>query len=294
MSNSTVIGLRNLVYSIMTKDDFTGVAYNTVKNIIDAMDAKITPKTNSDIVYADDGPSEVITVQGETTVELGVKYLPLDVQADLLGHSIVGGVLIRKASDIPPYVAIGYKTVKSNNKFRYIWLLKGKFEVPDQENQTKEAKANPKYPKLKGTFVKRNFDDAWIKETDEDYSGYNNSIGANWFNAVENPDPTSPSIVSTIPGSNAVGVQDNTTYQWVFNAAIDSSTVNTNNFYLIKDLDGTVVPATVVYNSSSFNVTLTPNSQLAAASKYIAVVTADVADLYGTHIAPTNRIFTTQ
>jgi len=292
MPNSTVIGLKNLVYSILTKDDSTGIAYGTVKNIADAMSSKITNKTNTDIVYADDGPSEVITVQAESTLELDVKFLTQQVQADLLGHSVVGGALIRKQTDMPPYAAIGFKTKKSNNKYRYVWLLKGKFEVPDQESQTLEAKANMKYPKLKGTFIKRAYDDEWEKETDEDDPGANPTTIANWFSAVENPDVTIPSIASTVPANNATGVAENTSFVWTFSEAMDPNTITTNTLYLIKDTDGSIVPGTITYNVGTMTATFVPSGSLTT-GKYIAVATADVADLDGIHIVPTNKEFTT-
>ena len=293
MANSTLIGLKNAVYAIMTQDTAIGVSYQAPKPLADAMDAKRTPKTNSEVIYADDGPSEVITVLAETTLELGVKYLTLEAKADLQGHSILGGILIKKSTDIPPYVAIGFKNRKSNGKYVYVWLLKGKFDELETENQTLEAKANPKYPKLKGMFIKRTYDDIWEREADEDSLTYAPTIAANWFTAVENPDVIIPTISSTIPANNAVGVAGTSTFQWIFSEAMDSNTISTNTLYLIKDSDGSIVPGAMTYNSGTFTATFAPTSSLSVTSKYIAVATADVADLDGIHIVPVNKQFTT-
>ena len=35
------------------------------------------------------------------------------------------GVLVRTATDKPPYFAVGFMSEKANHKFRYVWLYKG-------------------------------------------------------------------------------------------------------------------------------------------------------------------------
>ena len=127
------IGLKNLVYALMTKDDSTGVAYSAPVAVPGVMAAKIDTKTSSETLFADDGPAEIGTAVGETSLELGLKELPLEVQAAWLGHSIIGGVMYKKTTDVAPYLAIGFMSSKSNGKNKYVWMLKGKFEVPSDD-----------------------------------------------------------------------------------------------------------------------------------------------------------------
>ena len=51
--------------------------------------------------------------------------IPLAIQEQIFGNKIDdNGVLIRSSTDKPPYFAVGFKSEKSNHKFRYVWLYK--------------------------------------------------------------------------------------------------------------------------------------------------------------------------
>jgi phi13 family phage major tail protein len=147
------VGLKNLYYAVLTKDDATGVSYLAPVKIAGAINAKISPKSNTEVLYADDGPDETATALGEIDVEFEAKDISLADQAALLGHSIVGGVMLKKATDVAPYVALGFMSKKSNGQYRYIWLTKGMFALPDQEYATGEDKPKFQTPKLKGTSL---------------------------------------------------------------------------------------------------------------------------------------------
>lgn len=178
------IGLKNLVYSKLTKDDEVGVTYSEVKKIAPAINARISPKTEISNLYADDGAVETVTSLGEIEVELEISDLPIDIQADLQGHTVNAGVIIKKSTDTAPYVAIGFKSEKANGSYRYKWLYKGKFSLFEEEFKTKEDKVEFQTPKLKATFVKRLFDDAWEATADEDAVDFNPLTATNWFTSV--------------------------------------------------------------------------------------------------------------
>lgn len=182
-----LIGLRDLHYAILISDDpNTGAVYEKPVRIAQAINAKISPKQNTETLYADDGPFVTVASMGEVDVELEVSDLPLEVQAALLGHTISNGVMIKKSTDIAPEVAIGFRSVKSNGKYRYVWLLKGKFHLPEEDYATKADKISFNTPKLKGTFVKR-LDDVWQYVADEDSLDFDPTIASSWFTSVYKP-----------------------------------------------------------------------------------------------------------
>ncbi|MED4726991.1 phage tail protein [Aneurinibacillus migulanus] len=186
------VGLNDLHYAKLTKDDATGVTYGAPIRIVGAITANISPSTNTETLYADDGPSEVATALGEISVELNVKDLPLEVQADLLGHTLNDqGVLTKNADDQAPYVAIGFRSQKSNGKSIFVWLLKGKFQPSEEEYQTKEDSPTFQTPTIEGSFVKREADGHWQFVGDEDATGFTKAIADAWFTKVyEQPVPT--------------------------------------------------------------------------------------------------------
>lgn len=186
MSKGVLIGLRNLVYAKLINDPDTGTAtYDEVERISGAISATVNPNSSSETLFADDGPYETASTIGQITLELNVADLPLEVQAELFGHTLTDkGVLIRKSADIPPWVAVGFKSLKSNGNYRYTWLAKGKFGLPEQTNETKGDSVAFNTPTASGSFVKRNSDDEWERHIDEDSEAFEQVTADNWF---ENP-----------------------------------------------------------------------------------------------------------
>jgi phi13 family phage major tail protein len=176
------MGMKDLYYAKLTKDDATGVTYETPELISGSISAKISPKSDTQTLYADDGAFETTSQLSEITVEIEMADLPLTVQSEILGHTLTEGVLEAKVTDIAPYVAIGWRSLKSNGKYRYYWLLKGKFQIPDDESKTKEDKANFQTAKITGTFVARIFDGKWKLVGDEDESGF---VATDWFSETK-------------------------------------------------------------------------------------------------------------
>lgn len=178
-----IIGLSDLHYAKLTTDPATGTAtYATPVPMSGVISAKVNPNASSDTLFADDGPYETATSLGKISLELNVADLTFEDEAALLGHTVdPNGVLIRKSTDVPPWVAVGFKTLKSNGKYRYVWLAKGKFSPSQQEYQTNAEKVNFVTPTIAGSFVKRDCDDEWERHLDEDATGYTSTQGTNWF-----------------------------------------------------------------------------------------------------------------
>lgn len=166
---ATQVGLSHLHYAILKTDPAGGIAtYEAPSRIPGAIEVNINANPSSETLFADDGPMETSSSLGEIEVEINVADLPLDVQAKLLGHKIINGVMVRKGSDTPPFIALGFKSLKSNGKYRYVWLTKGKFNIPELNHKTKEDGVEFQTPTISASFVKRESDDVWIAHADED------------------------------------------------------------------------------------------------------------------------------
>ena len=178
------IGLKNLYYAKLTKDDLSGVTYESgTTKIAGLIEANIEPQTNSTTLYADDIPFATATTQGEINVTINVEDLPVEVHANLLGHTVKDGVMRIKGSDIAPYVAIMFESQKRDGSTRYIKLLKGKFKEVKMNPKTKAATPEFVTPQLEGTFISRQYDGMSMKMADSTSSGFTGA--ANWFSTVE-------------------------------------------------------------------------------------------------------------
>lgn len=178
------IGLSDLHYALLTTDSVTGGAtYGEPVRIVGAITANMNPNSSIETLFADDGPMETAASMGQIELETIAADFPLAVQAILLGHTVgTDGVLKRKSADVPPWVAIGFKALKSNGKYRYTWLVKGKYSMPEMGHQTKGDSIEFQTPTMNGSFVKREADDVWIMQADEDDAAFTGA--ANWFTAA--------------------------------------------------------------------------------------------------------------
>ena len=175
------VGLKNLYYALLSTDASDGASYATPVQITGAITANINPNSTSGTLFADDGPMVSASQLGQIDLELNAADLPLNVQATLLGNdSVASGELKKKSTDTAPWVAIGFESIKSNGNSRFVWLVKGKFREPELNHETKNDSINFQTKTISGQFVKRDFDDVWIKLADEDEASYVD-IGDTWF-----------------------------------------------------------------------------------------------------------------
>lgn len=194
---ATRIGCDNLVYAIMTADNgISEPSYGEVKSAPGVMSLNINPNASQETVFYDDGPGESATTLGNIEVEIQKNELTTEQKADLLGHTIDSkGAIIYGANDTPPWVAIGFRTLKSNGKYRYVWLYKGKFLEPEDNSETKGDSINFQSDTITGQFVKIEKKyvisgkeiQPWKYEIDAEHPDADSSLMATWFDQVQLP-----------------------------------------------------------------------------------------------------------
>jgi phi13 family phage major tail protein len=149
------VGLNDLHFAVLTEDTKEVLTYGIPEPMVGAINATINPTVNTQELYADDQLLESISALGKIDVEIETADLPLPIRAKVLGNKIVDGVLIENKEDIPPHIALGFKSLKSNGKYRYVWLLKGVAQPMAEDYSTKKDNVEHKTPKIKLTFMPR-------------------------------------------------------------------------------------------------------------------------------------------
>jgi len=175
------VGLSHVYYATLISDASGGVSYNTPVRLTGAISANIDPNSVIETLFADDGPLEVASQLGNIELELVLADIPLSHRATLLGHTLVAGIEDAYSTDTPPWIALGFKALKSNGSYRYAWLVKGKFREPVLNHETRDDSVNFQTPTIVGHFAKRDFDNKWMRSADEDADGYQAETGADWF-----------------------------------------------------------------------------------------------------------------
>jgi len=180
------IGLTNFHYAPLLTDTAEGATYGPPVAVPGIITASVNPASSSATLYADNAPAEVGNTLGEITVEIALKDLPIEHQAALLGHTVVAGVMTSAGTDVAPYVAIMFEGLKASGKKKFVKLLKGMFNVPNDTYETKKESINFQTDKITGKFVVREFDSKWKLTAEEDATGYLPATGSAWYTSVEN------------------------------------------------------------------------------------------------------------
>ena len=187
---SSTVGLKNLVIAPLTEDTESTHTYGDLMLVAGAIEASITPgTTDPDIMYADDVEFDVLYPDPELSFKTKMADIPLAIQEDVFGNRIDdNGVLIRSATDKPPYFAVGFMSEKSNGKFRYVWLYKVR-ATPLTENYatTEGTTITRQTGEVEWTAIKRTHDARYQAVADEGENGFTAEKGATFLQSVYEP-----------------------------------------------------------------------------------------------------------
>ena len=165
MANSSMkklgilIGCRDVVFCKMTEDAASGTTYaDDIFSAPGVIEIALTASVTNEKLGADDvAIYETVTSLDGFDVSMTMASIGPDGKAYLLGATQdSNGVLLEASDDDAPYVAMGFKTARSDGTDDYIWLYKGKFTQGDNTYHTKEqGTVNWQTPALTGTFMPR-------------------------------------------------------------------------------------------------------------------------------------------
>lgn len=187
---SSTIGLKNMVIAPITADDENGTTYGDIQKIAGSIEATISPENaDPDVQYADDIEYDVVYPDPELTFKTKLADVPLAVQKMIFGNRIdTNGVLLRGATDKPPYFAVGFKSEKSDHTFRYVWLFKVRAQPMSEEYGSKEgATINRKTHEVEWTAIKRTSDGEYQAIADEGQNGFTAEKAATFLDSVYTP-----------------------------------------------------------------------------------------------------------
>lgn len=279
------IGLDSLYIAEVTADTSATYSAETPEYFAPAAQASQAPVTSQETVYADDTPMFVIGIEAETNLQLTVTGVPLAMAAKVLGKDFdVASGRMFDAAGSPPYVALGFRTLKSDQEsYRYYWYLKGQFSVPNEEAAARAGNVDPKTTQLmfKAIRTMHLFDvggtDKPVKRVvgDDDTTNFD---ATGWFSQVQTPATSAPdplALSSSDPADGASGVAVDKTITLTFNNKLPADAIY--NVVVVK-ADGTQVPCTNSLDATGKIMTVNPNSNLSGGSTYIVAI--GVRDIY--------------
>jgi phi13 family phage major tail protein len=158
-----------------------------------AIKADLSVELSEAILYADNGASEVLKEFKSGKLSLGVDDIGKTAAEDLTGAvTDENGVLVSSSEDGGAPVAIGFRALKSNGKYRFFWLYRVKFGIPAANLQTKGDSISFQTPTIEGTVMRRNKPDGndrhpWKAEVTEGETGVLSATITSWFTQVYEP-----------------------------------------------------------------------------------------------------------
>ncbi len=298
----SVVGVDSVYYAPITQDDANGYVAGAPVSLAPMMDLKATPSTASETQYADNGPFDSISAEGDTALEATVPNLPESVLAALSGavYDAVNGRIFDDADpSLAPYFALGYRFKKSNGSYRYRWYLKCRLEKPAEEGQSQSNAVNVKAQSLKITAMKTiyKFDllgDASRMQGVKRVHGDADDLAfsaTNWFASVQVPSAGSPAAfsLSSVPADAATSVAVTADVVLTFSNALRGGA---EDAIILTSAAGVPVVCARTINSTRKVVTLNPSASLSASTEYLVIVPG-VVDVHGQSLANTVINFTT-
>nr|CAI7679406.1 Major tail protein [Enterococcus phage Planchet]DAM31051.1 MAG TPA: tail tube protein [Caudoviricetes sp.] len=193
MEDTVRIGLSDLYAFPLKNDEKGNLAYGAPFKIAPAVSASISPSTSDDAFYADD----IALISNQTISSIAVELETADIKdeivAKLMGLEIdEKGVVHDNVNKVAPKVALAFRSLKSNNKYKYVVLYKGSFGAGEDEYATKEDSISFQTTTITGTFLPTVFNGDWRASVNEDAAGVDPTTISEWFTKVYGATTTDP------------------------------------------------------------------------------------------------------
>ena len=292
------VGVDNLYYALISADTAAAYTAGTPEYLAPVAEIAGEPEVANKTTYYENKPANNYVTEGKTELNVTVSNVPAQLAAVLLGkyYDAESGRVYDAGEADPPDIALGFRYNMGKDGYRYYWYLKGTFSGGAEEAATKTNDVNEKTYELTFTAVTTTHQwiiDSVLKSLKRVFADTANAAfdPDGWFEQVQTPDTTSaPSAVALstiVPADGAETIALDAAVVLTFNNKIASEAVT-----LIDSSDGDVVAVTKSWNAAGTVLTLTPDTNLTASTKYIVSV-AGVIDIYGQALAAAGKDFTT-
>ena len=187
------IGLDKLYYTKITEDANGDETYGIPVPLAKAIKADLSVELAEATLFADDSPAEIVKEFKSGKLSLGIDDIGITAAEDLTGAKIDDNhVVISGSEDGGTAVAVGFRAKKANGKYRYFWLYRVVFGIPETNLATKGDSITFSTPTIEGTVLRRNKPDGngkhpWKAEVNEDDASVPASVITGWYTQVYEP-----------------------------------------------------------------------------------------------------------
>lgn len=282
----STIGVDQVYIAEVNTDTVATWDADTPEYLAPVAEIKLEPNVSSETQYADDGPYDVMTGEGETKITVTLTGVPAEMLAKLTGEIFdpaTGRVSERGAT--APWIALSFRSQKSDGGYRYYQFAKGRFTKPKQSAVTRGEKPDPQTVELEYSAVKTTHPFSMYGSVTDGFkviwgdSGTTNFSATGWFTSVQTPSTSAPSALalsSSVPTDGATGISVSANQTLTFNNALNSAA--TANVVLLAATGAVKVTATITIDTARKVITIDPGSSLSGTTEYI--IAYAVTDIY--------------
>ncbi len=187
------IGLDEMYYAKIKSADNADEEYDTPKKMSGAISVDIAKNIAEAMLSADNRAYYANKSFSNGTITINLADISDEALVDIFGavKDSKGGIAFA-GDKLPEPVAIGFRALKANGKYRYTWLLRVVFAPPGENVQTKGDTITYTTPTATGTFsdqIKAAADGHHYHQykMDEDGEGADKTTMQGWFTSVKEP-----------------------------------------------------------------------------------------------------------
>ena len=221
-------GVEGLVYAPIVADTKETFQTGTVKELAGVAEISKSTSSSSEPHYYDNLPAVVVDSTGADTITINTSAIPYDVLADITGqfYDAQTGAYVEKERT-PKYFAIGYKTQTTDGVDMFVWRLKGTFNIPDEDNKTKNDSTDANGQELTFTGISTVHKFTNIGNKSAKAITVNTSVNpvseTDYFGSVQTPDTVTPAVVvpsvSVVPSRAVIDAGSSATLQAIVSPA---------------------------------------------------------------------------
>ncbi len=132
-------GIRGAVVAEVISDTTEGIEFGTPFALVPTSELTKERETSSEVHYYDNQPAVNVDADGPDTVNITGAAIPDDVLAKITGqfYDEELGLFIEGEREVKDY-ALGYITEDTSGEERFVWRMKGRFNIPSSTHNTKD------------------------------------------------------------------------------------------------------------------------------------------------------------
>ena len=184
---SRIIGCKNLHIAELTKDDASGVAWETPVPVKSLISISIADQKENVTFYSDDTVEEVIPTFGSKEVSIELGYLTPEIEAMISGNTYENGVYTQSANATAKEFALLFSAPLSKGGERRVCLFKGVLGRDESAYQGKAESVESSNVTLSGVFMPLQHDgkvETRVDTSDAQLNGEGKALSDAWFTKV--------------------------------------------------------------------------------------------------------------